>query len=139
MRERDEEINRGRKKTDHRHRLRDVDGGNQDALVKAAARRRHSVDDRKNQRDDVGGEHPVERAERVVWKVLDRDGDVVRNEMLGVAAIREEQCDNGSQREERERSVYRAARTYFDAEHFRVTRNSQHNRAGVSLKRKLRF
>src|ERR1017187_10754926 len=101
--------------------------------------RRHSVNDRKNQRDEVRGEHPVKRAERVIWKMFERDGDVVRNKMLSVAAIREEQRDNRGKREERQRSVDQTPRIYFNAEHFRVTRNSQHNRAGVALKRKLHF
>jgi hypothetical protein len=59
--------------------------------------------------------------------------------MLGVAAIREEQCDNRGKREERQRSVDQTARIYFNPKHFRVTRNSQHSRAAVALKRKLHF
>ena len=139
MRERDEEINRRGEKTDHRHRLRDVDGGNQDALVEAAARGCHPVEDRKHQRDDVRGEHPVKRAERVVWKMAERDGNIVRDQMLGVTTIREEQSDNRGEREERERAVDQTARVYFKLEHFRVTRISQHNRGGVSLKCKSHF
>jgi hypothetical protein len=59
--------------------------------------------------------------------------------MLRVTAIREEQRDDCRQREKGQRAVDQAARTYFEAKHVCVTRNSQHNRASVSLKGKSRF
>jgi hypothetical protein len=59
--------------------------------------------------------------------------------MLGVTAIGKEQRDDRGEREKRERAVEEASRICLDAEEFHMTRNSQHNHGGVTLKCKVHF
>ena len=76
VRERDEEVDRGGKKSHYRHRLRDVDRRDHHPLPHSPARRRHSIRDREEQRERIRSEHPVERAQRVVGKMARRDAQL---------------------------------------------------------------
>ncbi len=66
VRERDEEINRGGEEPDHRDRLGDVDRGQHHAFPCASFGGQEPVDQREDEREDVGRRHPHQRAEGIV-------------------------------------------------------------------------